>query len=204
MLLDTLDLQDHDTPSAKDHTKQPETPAPLGGGRPAPHQELSIRHADEDSKAEMKGGPRADGHGMYEDEDGGEGDMEQNGHYDHEDDDLADGESDDLLDDDLMDKISSSPSIDDGGFTWKMPLRKRVKANCKQRTLILNLFTLFTTSSQLLMDRQMQPKEIPWFFWMTVIAIGGWFVWSRTEASVSPELSKNPKKLLIAIRLPSR
>jgi hypothetical protein len=28
--------------------------------------------------------------------------------------DLADEESDDLLDDDLMDKISSSPSIDDG------------------------------------------------------------------------------------------
>ncbi|CAI7643973.1 unnamed protein product [Penicillium pancosmium] len=111
---DTLDLQDHDTPSAKDHTKQPEAPAPLGGGRPAPHQESSIRHAEEDSKAEIMGGPGAGGHGMYEDGDDTEDDdMGSNGHYDHEDGDLADGESDDLLDDDLMDKISSSPSIDD-------------------------------------------------------------------------------------------
>lgn len=45
----------------------------------------------------------------------------QNGHYGHhmgsvstEEGDLADGEGDDILDDDLMDKISSSPSIDDG------------------------------------------------------------------------------------------
>jgi hypothetical protein len=52
---------------------------------------------------------------MYEDGDDTEDDdMGSNGHYDHEDGDLADGESDDLLDDDLMDKISSSPSIDDG------------------------------------------------------------------------------------------
>lgn len=29
--------------------------------------------------------------------------------------DTTDGESDDQLDDDMMDKISSSPSIDDGG-----------------------------------------------------------------------------------------
>lgn len=29
--------------------------------------------------------------------------------------DLADGERDDILEDDMMDKISSSPSIDDGG-----------------------------------------------------------------------------------------
>ncbi|OQE23887.1 hypothetical protein PENSTE_c008G03762 [Penicillium steckii] len=110
---DTLDLQDHDEPSAKDHTKQPEAPAPLGGGRPAPHQEMSIRHAQEDSKAEIMGGPGPDGHEMYEDGDEIDDDLGSNGHYDHEEGDLADGESDDLLDDDLMDKISSSPSIDD-------------------------------------------------------------------------------------------
>ena len=34
---------------------------------------------------------------------------------------LADGETDDNLEDDMMDKISSSPSIDDGGYT--LPLR---------------------------------------------------------------------------------
>ncbi|KAJ5082548.1 hypothetical protein N7532_011591 [Penicillium argentinense] len=110
---DTLDLQDHDTPSAKDHTKQPETPAPLGGGRPAPHQELSIRHADEDTKAEIRGGSSANDPQTYGDGDETDEDIGPNGRYDHEDSDLADGESDDLLDDDLMDKISSSPSIDD-------------------------------------------------------------------------------------------
>lgn len=61
------------------------------------------------------GGPVAGSHGGYQDGDDMEDDdIESNGHYDHEDSDLADGESDDLLDDDLMDKISSSPSIDDG------------------------------------------------------------------------------------------
>lgn len=75
---------------------------------------MSIRHAQEDTKAEIMGGPGPDGHEMYEDGDEMDDDLGSNGHYDHEEGDLADGESDDLLDDDLMDKISSSPSIDDG------------------------------------------------------------------------------------------
>jgi hypothetical protein len=111
-----LDLQDHDTPSAKDHSKQPEQPAPLGTGRPAPHQELSLRNAEQDSKSELMGANGVDIYGEPEDMED-----EMNGtQYDHEDGDLADGESDDLLDDDLMDKISSSPSIDDGmcGQFW--------------------------------------------------------------------------------------
>jgi hypothetical protein len=110
-----LDLQDHDTPSAKDHSKQPEHPEPLGSGRPAPHQELSIRHANQDSKSEINGGPDKNeyrnGKGMHRETDD---DDDEDGDYEHEDWDLADGESDDLMDDDLMDKISSSPSIDDG------------------------------------------------------------------------------------------
>ena len=119
-----MDLQDHDTPSAQDHTKQPEHPKPLGGGRPAPHQELSIRHAAQDSKSEISSGPALNGN--HEHQDGGDiysepeetdEDIGRNGEYEHEEDgDLADGESDDLLDDDLMDKLSSSPSIDDGAL----------------------------------------------------------------------------------------
>lgn len=114
---DTLDLQDHDTPSAKDHTKQSEHPDPLGSSRPAPHQDLSIRHAEQDSQAEIKGGPdknheyRGDKE-VYREADDEEDDEDEN-EYDHEDGDLADGESDDMMDDDMMDKISSSPSIDD-------------------------------------------------------------------------------------------
>ncbi|QQK40934.1 Src homology-3 domain [Penicillium digitatum] len=114
---DTLDLQDEDNPSAKDHTKQSEHPDPLGSGRPASHQELSTRHAEQDSQAEIKGGSdknhknRGDKE-VYRETDDEEDDEDEN-HYDHEDGDLADGESDDMMDDDMMDKISSSPSIDD-------------------------------------------------------------------------------------------
>lgn len=62
------------------------------------------------------GGPGANGVDIYGDQEDIEGDIDGNAQYDQEDGDLADGESDDLLDDDLMDKISSSPSIDDGAF----------------------------------------------------------------------------------------
>ena len=62
------------------------------------------------------GGPAAGGVDIYGDPEDTEGDIDGNAQYDQEDGDLADGESDDLLDDDLMDKISSSPSIDDGAF----------------------------------------------------------------------------------------
>ncbi|KAJ5147288.1 glycoside hydrolase family 5 protein [Penicillium atrosanguineum] len=109
---DTLDLQDHDAPSAQDHSKQPQHPDPLGGGRPAPHQSSSIRHAEEDLKSEITNGPGTDSASVYDDDDI-EADVAGNADYDHDDSDLADGESDDLMDDDLMDKISSSPSIDD-------------------------------------------------------------------------------------------
>ncbi|KAJ6120632.1 hypothetical protein N7523_004912 [Penicillium sp. IBT 18751x] len=109
---DTLDLQNHESPSAQDHSKQPEHPDPLGGGRPAPHQSSSIRHAEEEMKLEIKSGPGTDGARVYDDDDI-EADVAGNADYDHDDSDLADGESDDLMDDDLMDKISSSPSIDD-------------------------------------------------------------------------------------------
>lgn len=64
-------------------------------------------------------GPAAGGVDIYSDQEDMEGDIDGNVQYDQEDGDLADGESDDLLDDDLMDKISSSPSIDDGAFAAK-------------------------------------------------------------------------------------
>lgn len=119
-MVDTIDLQDQHSPSAKDHTKQ-RAYSPSEGI--APHQELSIRHADQDLRSEIMQGPNGDGKdGRYHDGidiyDEHE-DMNGAGSHEHpdgsEDDDLADGEVDDL-DDDLMDKISSSPSIDDG--TW--------------------------------------------------------------------------------------
>lgn len=53
-----------------------------------------------------------DGIDMYDDEDDLDGDL-SHGH-DGDDGDIGDGESNDMLDDEFMDKISSSPSIDDG------------------------------------------------------------------------------------------
>ncbi|KAE8413319.1 hypothetical protein BDV36DRAFT_287159 [Aspergillus pseudocaelatus] len=117
---DTLDLQDQHAPSAKDHSKQN---IAVGSGF-GPHQEQSIRHADQDTRTEVMHGPLTeenhldeyrDGIDIYDDDDDFDDDL---GHSQHvggsEDGDLADGEGDDdLLDDDLMDKISSSPSIDD-------------------------------------------------------------------------------------------
>lgn len=45
-----------------------------------------------------------------------------------EDGDLADAEGDDGMDDDMMDKISSSPSIDDGGYSLLQSPTLRMKA----------------------------------------------------------------------------
>ncbi|KAL3456915.1 hypothetical protein BJX64DRAFT_269883 [Aspergillus heterothallicus] len=125
---DTLDLQDHNAPSAKDHSKHA-VQTNEGSGL-APHQEQEVRHADHDSKAEIMQGPN--GHGTHLDTDGYHDGVEIYDDIDdihvglgvHRDDseirgrgeeeELSDGEDDDdLLDDDLLDKISSSPSIND-------------------------------------------------------------------------------------------
>ncbi|KAL1885358.1 protein phosphatase regulator [Paecilomyces lecythidis] len=80
-----------------------------------------MRHAERDTKGEIQSVESGDGHqngvDIYDepDEMGSE-----DGHYGNgagggsaEEEELVDGEGDDLLDDDMMDKISSSPSIDD-------------------------------------------------------------------------------------------
>ncbi|RAH48285.1 SH3 domain-containing protein [Aspergillus brunneoviolaceus CBS 621.78] len=121
---DTMDLQDQHAPSAKDHSRQP-----MNASGIAPHQEQALRQADQDTKAEIMHGPsaqdgqpgdnRADGIDIYDDDDDDDDeeieDIDHHGDLsgEHEEGDLADGESDDMLDDDMMDKISSSPSIDD-------------------------------------------------------------------------------------------
>lgn len=135
---DTLDLQDSDAPSAKDHTHQPSHPEPLGNGPAAPHQDAEMRHVEEERRAEedylaeafntggfehqgsdmfglgagsgsdMSGGPQS---GMLDD-----GSTQQNGTEELESGDL-DGEER-AEEDSMDDKISSSPSIDDGGYSF--------------------------------------------------------------------------------------
>ncbi|OKL55810.1 hypothetical protein UA08_08930 [Talaromyces atroroseus] len=120
---DTIDLQDQNSPSAQDHSSNNSR---IAGGRAGTHQNQSLRHAEQEAKEEMSTSPRVsldqfgsgDQHShidiVYDDQDDlmedltASGDAD-NGHYGEE----GEGEGDDMLDDDMMDKISSSPSIDD-------------------------------------------------------------------------------------------
>ncbi|KIW21457.1 hypothetical protein PV08_02037 [Exophiala spinifera] len=134
---DTLDLQDHDAPSAKDHSKQPTHPSPYGYGPAAPHQQQTLRHAEHEAHQQQHTSPRAsddrpnggfhsDQH-FYDDLDDDRDDdhmtsqngINGNGYHGHDLDDGGAGDSHDEedMDDDLMDKISSSPSIEDGKYS---------------------------------------------------------------------------------------
>ena len=140
ILLDSVDLQDRAAPSAQDHTRQPTHPSPLGVGPPAPHQAEALREVAAETADQQLRSPRVSKDwsnaeaGQYED-DMGKGTtasltganlqqqdalaVAQNGGLTGstaEDAEMADAEGDDDMDDDMMDKISSSPSIDDGGY----------------------------------------------------------------------------------------
>ncbi len=140
---DTIDLQDHDAPSAKDHTRQPARPAPLGDGPPAPHQAETLKHIEQGAALEMHN--RSPRHskdlsdkelqllhedvGSYGSNDGSGSNQElhnlqrngDSGGINGADGGLEDIDGDDGMDDDLLDKISSSPSIDDGGYPLPLP-----------------------------------------------------------------------------------
>ena len=125
---DTIDLQDTDSPSAKDHTRQPTNPNALGDGPPAPHQAATLKGSGIDGLELHSRSPRAsqdlstkelqllhehtDGDEAESVEgDGGAGSRTGEDGEDNE-------EGDEVLDDDMMDKISSSPSIDDGESSY--------------------------------------------------------------------------------------
>lgn len=155
---DTLDLQDHVAPSAKDHhANHPhtsDTPPGAPGVSIAPHQAETLREvAHKTAEAEAhsprvswsNGKPNdttellqeyaedhsaADKHSlaggglgieMYHHDQQDALAIAQNGGVSSTDEEDLEGEGDDL-DDDLMDKISSSPSIEDGALNpVKMP-----------------------------------------------------------------------------------
>jgi hypothetical protein len=125
--IDTLDLQDQHSPSAQDHTNQPTHPNPLGIGPAAPHQAAEVRHAIQEQKHEeerlkqawtdtsnLRDSPTTESD--EEDQARDELAIRQNGGMSgsNDDADMSDGDGEDSMDDDMMDKISSSPSIDDG------------------------------------------------------------------------------------------
>ena len=140
-LLDTIDLQSQESPSAKDHSRQPTHPAPLGDGPPAPHQAIALKHAEQEASDLHLRSPRVsqdlsgkelqllqnegdsfdtnDADGLMHDNYG----LQRNGLAGSAglEGDIGEGEGDDGLDDDMMDKISSSPSIEDGGYDPALP-----------------------------------------------------------------------------------
>nr|POF21067.1 tip elongation aberrant protein tea4 [Quercus suber] len=123
---DTIDLQDQENPTASTHHKlSPD----LNHSGLAPHQAAEIhhvleeRHSEEQSLADAwnltpeatndTANKQAQGNG--EARDGGNSTAEGGEHNGEED----AGESENEGDDDMMDRISSSPSIDDGGYISK-------------------------------------------------------------------------------------
>lgn len=148
---DTIDLQDHKQPSAKDHTRQPSHPSAIGAGPAAPHQAETLREVAAEAEEEQVRSPRVSGDwnhgestGYRNGEAGSAGNSHQqqasseaaeDGHYADstvEEFDLGDNEGDDM-DDDMMDKISSSPSIDDGGYS--LPIARSWPIRVESRTL---------------------------------------------------------------------
>ena len=137
--LDTIDLQDQEAPSAKDHTRQPARPAALGEGPPAPHQADALKHVELELSEQHGRSPRASQDlsgkelGLLHHEDGdsyGANDPEGNllrnaGTGSGAEEEAGDVDGDESLDDD-MDKISSSPSIgDDGVYHLPLPLANK-------------------------------------------------------------------------------
>ncbi|KAI1384668.1 uncharacterized protein F4822DRAFT_433211 [Hypoxylon trugodes] len=144
---DTIDLQSEEAPSAKKHTTPSSKAAP--NGSLAPHQAETLREVEEERAGEEGRSPRAswvDGdrpsdlqqyaedlaNGIANSLNGNKMQTEdalaiaQNGGVagNAADDGDMDADADDM-DDDMMDKISSSPSIEDGGYTFHSPVWPR-------------------------------------------------------------------------------
>jgi hypothetical protein len=142
-MVDTLDLQDKSSPTAQDHSSQPEHPAPLGIGPAAPHQQASLRHVEEERDAEEAklqnawsnaGNDLRDDPGSDDERTVINANAQKNSQQDEQairlnggvsgdgdDSDMQDADVEEDMDDDMMDKISSSPSIDDGGYFLPLP-----------------------------------------------------------------------------------
>ncbi|KAH6636444.1 hypothetical protein F5144DRAFT_485483 [Chaetomium tenue] len=141
---DTIDLQDHETPSAQKHQ------GPPPDGSFAPHQAETLRevaaeiaeenlrspgvswdpdsddvriHLDPATSDRQNGSADAMRAGAQEDALA----VAQNGGHEVDDGDL-DGDAEVDMDDDMMDKISSSPSIEDGGSIFALSALSPSKA----------------------------------------------------------------------------
>ncbi|EGE05652.1 hypothetical protein TEQG_04661 [Trichophyton equinum CBS 127.97] len=131
---DTIDLQNRQSPSTQDHARKPGGASAVDG-RNGAHQDQSLRKVEQEAQDEMSKGPlgsdgnsqvysHRDGLEVYREHDEADGSSKPNGlangDVSHEsrngsstEEEMEGDEDDQDLDDDMMDKISSSPSIDD-------------------------------------------------------------------------------------------
>lgn len=131
--IDTIDLQPQQNPSAKDHTRGQYNHAYGNSGnnlQPGGHHTQALRNANHDAYQEMQSSPRLGGFDhttgpngqmhMYDDGDEEEDEHMNNGVNGNGDGSYDDGNDsqDEDMDDELLDKISSSPSIEDGKHSW--------------------------------------------------------------------------------------
>ncbi|KAF1921283.1 hypothetical protein BDU57DRAFT_592148 [Ampelomyces quisqualis] len=172
---DTLDLQDKTSPTAQDHSSQPEHPAPLGIGPAAPHQQASLRHVEEERSSEearlqnawSNAGTRLhDDRGTDHDRATATSGNARDG--DGDDPDVQDADvDDDMDDDDMMDKISSSPSIDDGGYslplqppTWPLRLQSLTPESSPLHSVVASSSPFTTTPIHFPMSVASAPRPV--------------------------------------------
>lgn len=155
-LADSVDLQDPNAPSAQDHTRK----LSINTAGPAPHQAEALREASAEAAEQQLRSPRVSKEWTTQETQGLHqyGDdlaqgvtssltganlqqqdalaVAQNGGLTGstaEDAEMADAEGDDGMDDDMMDKISSSPSIEDGGYSLPPLSPQRVDFFARER-----------------------------------------------------------------------
>jgi hypothetical protein len=117
---DTIDLQDQDSPTAADHQKHIEADSI------APHQAAQFQHVQEERRSEEQTLEDAwNMAGQHGSEQGVNGNADGEAEKKVDETNAANGEaedgSDDEDDDDMMDRMSSSPSIEDGAFSQLSP-----------------------------------------------------------------------------------
>ncbi|KAK5060089.1 hypothetical protein LTR84_009973 [Exophiala bonariae] len=173
---DTLDLQDHDTPSAKDHSRQPAHPSPYGYGPAAPHQAQTLRQAEQDAYQEQHTSPRqsedkTNGAFGYSDHDDDRNDDHNTSNgsngpgyngQDINDEDGGDSHDEDM-DDDLLDKISSSPSIEDGKYTLPVwpPRADSVRTGAAPAPAMIQIHDSPLSSSPYISHYKVSPPQSP-------------------------------------------
>lgn len=157
---DTLDLQDQDSPSTQDHSKRsPVQHADFSEHLVGAHQAAEVRHVMEERHTEEQNlqgawGSSRDGEGVgigTDEIDGMDGEGMRSTAE-------SDTDVDATSDDDMMDRISSSPSIDDGAYRCRSP---QWPARSSSLTPTQNCFTRSPSSAIVSSPFVEEPAHFP-------------------------------------------